>query len=417
MNDPIINSLLDLDLYKITQALHAHTYFPEAEVGYGFFNRSGVNLLDYIDPLELMDEIDHVRSLSLSPEEKQYVNSLSYFKGHEDFVDMLEHPNLPPVEMGISAFHGERLATISEEGSLYDLRLQNHGFWYPNILWETIIMSIVNELYFRKQGSQLANYNEGHRRISEKIEYFNKHPELKGRISEFGTRRRYSAFWQAVALERYLEETDGYIVGTSNVKLAMEYNIKPIGTMAHELLMFYDTYYANADSQERALQDWYNLFGYDLSIGLTDTFGSDFYFDHLMDGIANMFKGHRHDSGCPHKWSHKFVSSHLQRGIDPSNKVGIYSDGLIPEKMVEIVEPWQRKLNPNFGWGTNCTNDLGPRALSMVVKMTEVKINGIWMPTVKLSDNLNKEVGTEEAIEQRKERYGHNHSNRETCIY
>jgi nicotinic acid phosphoribosyltransferase len=67
--------------------------------------------------------------------------------------------------------------------------------------------------------------------------------------------------------------------------------------------------------------------------------------------------------------------------------------------------------------GTNCSNDLKLAALSIVVKMTYIKKGGIWLPTVKLSDNLNKAIGPEDAIAERKLRYGHTHDNREVCVY
>jgi len=417
VNEPIIQSLLDLDLYKISMALHAYHYFPDTEVRYGFTNRSSVDLANIIDPDELEEELEHVRTLSLSEDEKQYVGNLSFFKNHPDFVDLLMHPALPPVEVIFNEKRPGESFFDDDEDAIYNYMLINaEGRWFPTILWETIILSVVNELYFRKFATAQV-LAEGRRRVYEKIEFFRANPQLLRRLIEFGTRRRFSREWQAEVLRIFLEEIPDYFLGTSNVKLAMENGIKPIGTMAHEILMFYDAYFGNAESQSWALTDWYNLFGDDLSIGLTDTFGSDFYFSRLLGGAARMFKGHRQDSGDPHEWTRKMLEACARFDIDASSLISVYSDGLTPPKMVEIADAWIGKVNPTFGWGTNATNDLGLKALSMVVKMTHVKYNGIWMPTVKLSDNMNKAIGPDYAIRQRKKRYGHTHDNREECVY
>lgn len=405
MSEPIINSRLDLDLYKITQALHAHTYFPNTEVCYEFVNRSPVSTAGIIDLEQLREELAHVMTLTLSEDEQQFLLAQPFFKGHPEFIKFLANPGLSMPEV------------YQTKSDRYEdtLRIKVEGKWFPNILWETIILSIVNQMYFR-QYNMLSAHREGHVRIGEKVEFFNQHPELKGKIIEFGTRRRFSNFWQALTLERFLEELPGYFAGTSNVKLAMEYGIKPIGTMAHELMMFYDAYYANAESQDKALTDWYNLFGHDLSIGLTDTFGSDFYFG-TLSGAARNYKGHRHDSASPHEWTEKFITGCRRAGINPAEKIAVYSDGLIPSKMVEINNAWGKKVITSFGWGTNATNDLGFSALSLVMKMTYVKVGDIWLPTVKLSDNMAKAIGPQEAIAERKARYGHNHNNSEVCVY
>ena len=52
------------------------------------------------------------------------------------------------------------------------------------------------------------------------------------KFAEFGCRRRLSREWEDVVVRRFCQETQN-CVGTSNVYLAMKYNVTPIGTYAH----------------------------------------------------------------------------------------------------------------------------------------------------------------------------------------
>jgi len=409
MRDPIINSLLDLDLYKFTQALHACHYFPEAEVHYDFVNRTKVNLANFIDLDELQEQLAHVRTLSLSKAEKGYLQGLPFFESRPDFIKALEKPELPPVRS-----YGD------EEGKL---GISVEGPWFPTILWETIILSIVNELYYRSivvdRGLDLARLHAvGFNNIADKVAFFKANPILLSMIIEFGTRRRFSQYWQRVALQTYLEDAPGFLIGTSNVKLAMDLGIKPIGTMAHELFQFYAAYHREdlVNSQQLALNDWWDLYGDKLAVGLTDTYGSKFYFDQVFPDIADKYVGHRHDSGCPHDWTRLLIDACYKADVDPKELRAIYSDGLNPQKMLEIAEAWDNDTNVLFGWGTTCTNDLGLKPISIVVKMTGVKKGGVWIPTVKLSDNMNKAIGPKSEIDHYKIVFEHNHNDREDCI-
>ena len=61
----------------------------------------------------------------------------------------------------------------------------------------------------------------------------------------------------------------------------------------------------------------------------------------------------------------------------------------------------------SFGIGTNFTNDVGLEAMNMVIKLSDVLIEGdIWSPTVKLSDSPGKYTGDAHAIYLAKEILG-----------
>src|SRR5437868_2541682 len=70
-----------------------------------------------------------------------------------------------------------------------------------------------------------AIYEEGERRLSEKIAILQANPDIK--FSDFGTRRHFSLRWQKHVVERLRAECPENFVGTSNVGLAHGLGIKP----------------------------------------------------------------------------------------------------------------------------------------------------------------------------------------------
>jgi nicotinate phosphoribosyltransferase len=207
-------------------------------------------------------------------------------------------------------------------------------------------------------------------------------------------------------------------MGTSNVYFARKYSLAPIGTMAHEMFMVMsgvmhgtdETIYA---SHNRVLQDWWDYYGFDLSIALTDTYGSDFFFRDLSLEQARNWKGLRQDSGDPVAFGEKAIRFYESRGIDPREKLIVFSDGLDIESIYQLTEHFAGRIKIAFGWGTNLTNDLGFGALSLVVKVVESCGHG----TVKLSDNLAKAIGTPEDIERFKRVFGYTGTLFEACRY
>jgi nicotinate phosphoribosyltransferase len=67
---------------------------------------------------------------------------------------------------------------------------------------------------------------------------------------------------------------------------------------------------------------------------------------------------------------------------DPRTKTLIFSDGLTIPRCIELFERFHGRVQVAFGVGTNLTNDVGPNALQLVLKM--VRCNG--QPVAKISD-------------------------------
>lgn len=401
---PIIRSLLDADYYKFTMMMLAFLFFRWIPVVFGFKNRTKkVFLPGIIKEKDLRAQLDAVRAIKgITEEEAGYLRGLKIFA--EAFIDFLRNLVLP-----------EYLLTRTEEG--YEITFS--GFWPEVSLWETICLSIVNQLYYRallkKMGKaeRRAVYAEGKKRLAEKIRILKANPDI--RFIEFGTRRRFSREWQAYVVATLIREVPDQILGTSNVALAMQLGSKPIGTFAHEMFMVFSGIFRDdlQASHNKVLQYWWNLYGEALSIALTDTYGSDFFFRDMTPEQARQWRGLRHDSGDPIQFGEKAIRFYEGYGIDPREKTIVFSDGLDIDGIVKIQNHFRGRIKVSFGWGTNLTNDLGLDALSLVIKVTRACGHG----TVKLSDNLAKSMGGSELEALFKRIFGYDQSFSEAPRY
>lgn len=398
----IVHSLLDLDYYKITMAQLAYRYFPNTDVEYAFKNRkSNIRLADIIPFERLRSEIDSVKTLTLNSNQIDFLRKQGIFS--EDFLTYLSKINreIPLSDVTINIVDGQ-----------YDIHTV--GKWPVAIFWETIILSIVNELYYESKYGKDFSYIKGLDNLSNKIKVLRKHPSIK--FSDFGTRRRASQNWQALVVNK-LKHTlpNTQFIGTSNVQLAMDYNITPIGTFAHEMPMIASGIWYNTDEELRAshgriLDMWFDLYGKKLSTALTDTFGTKFFFEDF-DGRANDWNGLRQDSGDPFVFGEDAIAYYKAHGIDPMDKTIVFSDGLDITKIIELHQRFDGRINVVFGWGTTLTNDLGYETLSIVMKA--VRANGNEL--VKLSDNLKKATGSEPVLNRYKYVFGYTNTQSEDC--
>ena len=123
---------------------------------------------------------------------------------------------------------------------------------------------------------------------------------------DFGTRRRYNLAWQRHVLKTFVQAAPEIVRGTSNVFLARELGITPIGTMAHEFLQAFQSLDVRLrDFQRAALDAWVHEYRGDLGIALTDVVGMDAFLRDFDLYFAKLFDGLRHDSGDPYEWGDK----------------------------------------------------------------------------------------------------------------
>lgn len=382
-----------LDFYKPTMSQLAFEKNKDAEVTFTFKNRGKELLTPYVDPTILQARLDIKRD-GWKPEEIVYLASLQRQEDgtplfNQEYLDFLADNDLPPVDVGIDPETG-------------DLAIETTGPWPLVTFWETVVMSEVNELYFETKvaadGLNVMDlYDEGDRRLNEKIAVLQSRPDIK--FADFGTRRRFSYKWQQHVVERLMAECPENFGGSSNVYLAYKHGIKPIGTFAHEMPMVYAALEDKAgnnplDGHNKMLRDWQGYYGEDLSTALTDTFGSEFFFADFTIEQAQQWKSLRHDSGDPIEFGERVIEFYQELGIDPLEKSITFSDGLDLETIVKLADYFEGRINVTFGWGTTLTNDLGLKPLNIVMKATAV--DGV--STVKLSDDAGKHTGPEAQV-------------------
>jgi len=367
----IIHSLLDNDVYKYTmmQAV-IHNYYATI-VKYRYKCRTEDYIFTPKQVQEIQQEVKYLCTRKLNDQELYYLSTLRYFK--PDFIDYLRN------------FHLDyRFITINDEDEC-GLNIEIKGPWANTILFEVPILAIISEIVARKRIPDLK-MNAIKDPLKEKIAIANKYDGCL-KFADFGTRRRFSFDVQKLVVMECAEKAKGF-VGTSNLFLAYNNGYTPIGTMAHEWLMAHQALDGSLlrDFQKKALEVWAKEYRGDLGIALTDTIGIDAFLRDFDLFFCKLFDGVRHDSGCPFEFGDKVIDHYTVMGIDPKMKTIVFSDGLNFKLMEELYNTFNPYIKVSFGIGTNLTNDVGNKPLSMVIKMVEC--NGLAV--AKLSDSKGK---------------------------
>ena len=377
---PIIQSLLDTDLYKFTMLQVVLHKFPQTHSVYHFrcrnLEQTEYPLVDILPELE--QQLDLLCELKFKEDELTYLRSLRFIKS--DFVDYLE------------LFQLKRRfikAGVDSEGRL-DIWVE--GPMVQAMMFEIFVLAIVNELYFKKIRSD-AVLEEGEQRLKDKIALIQEYQRQQDPedppflVSDFGTRRRYSFAWQKHVVEEFHKAVPDIFRGTSNVLLAKELNIIPIGTMAHEFLQAFQALDVRLrDFQKSALETWVQEYRGDLGIALTDVVGMDAFLRDFDLYFAKLFDGLRHDSGDPYEWGDKAYEHYKKLKIDSKTKMLTFSDGLNVEKAWKLHQYFKDRFQVSFGIGTNLTNDMGQTPLNIVLKLVECNRQSV----AKISDSPGK---------------------------
>ncbi|MGY6554242.1 MAG: nicotinate phosphoribosyltransferase [Wenzhouxiangella sp.] len=371
----IIQSLLDTDIYKFSMMQAVLHQFPGAEVEYRFRCRSeGVDLRP-IRP-ELEREIERLCTLSLDPEELNFLRSLRYLK--RDFIEFLRLFRLQSRFIEVGEVDGQ-------------LSLVIRGPWLHTILFEVPLLAIISELWARHAHPH-HDLAEGRRRLAEKIEQVRALDRPDAFIfADFGTRRRYSRVWHETVVQTLAAEIPGSLRGSSNVRLAKNLGLVPIGTMAHEFIQACQALGPRlAETQRFAFEVWAREYRGDLGIALSDTYSLGAFLRDFDLYFCKLFDGARQDSGDPFVWAEAMIEHYRRNRIDPKTRNLIFSDALDIPRAAEIWRRFRDETNVTFGIGTNLTHDTGIDPINIVIKMTEC--NG--QPVVKLSDSPGKVVST-----------------------
>src|SRR5262245_44799860 len=200
--------------------------FPQNQAVYEFVcrNQPAYPLAELVPEIEA--QIEHLCSLTFNEGELAYLATKRFFKS--DFIDFLRIFRLQ-----------RRYITVETKGP--QLTIVARGPQIHVMAFEIFVLSIVNELYFRRFVTTDV-IKEGRRRLMGKIQQLRDFTARGGRkhfpfeFFDFGTRRRFSREWHEEVVTRLAAEAPQYFKASSNLWLAREHSLTSIGTMAHEYL-------------------------------------------------------------------------------------------------------------------------------------------------------------------------------------
>lgn len=376
----MVKSILDTDLYKFSMSYAYMKNYPEAEGKFEFNDR---------DKTEYTKEFETELNMALIN-----LSQLSFQDNEYEWC--IEHiPYIPSV-------YWSWLKTFSFDVNKIKVYLDNENHLhievedklYKATLYEVPILATVAELRNRMLGNKALD-SDIDTRLAKKIKLSNLE-HLK--FSEFGTRRRFSYNVQDHICKQ-LKNDSVNCVGTSNVHFAMKYDMLPLGTMAHEFIMFHGSVFGFKQANYLMMEAWVNTFDGALGIALTDTYTSDVFFNNFSKKHAKLFDGVRQDSGDEYEFTNKVISRYKEHGIDPMTKTIVFSNALDFPKAVKINNFCEGRINASFGIGTNLTCDIeGVKPANIVMKLSKCRMNHnqTWENCLKISDDKGKVMGDED---------------------
>lgn len=374
----IINSFLETDMYKFSMGQTIFHQFTSYKTTWTFKCRNkDVHFTDEMVE-EIKEQVQAFCQLRFTEEELEYLDNITWIKG--TYVDFLR--------LWQPRYEEFTITTDAPCG----LAIDAAGTWLNTSMYEIPVLAIVNEVYFRMAYDYDVLLKQFKRRLDEKVRLLEEDTYRLSDFSEFGLRRRLSAEAQEMAVKAIAEvelPADSHFIGTSNVYLAKKFNLKPVGTMAHEWIMC--TGQGNhkhnpAYSNWYALDAWVKEYGILNGIALTDTITTDCFLRDFQLTYATLFSGVRHDSGDPYEWGDKMIAHYNSLGINPRTKTLLFSDSLDFERATALYDYFKDKAKVAFGIGTFISNDTDEEALNIVMKTT--KCNG--MDVAKISDVAGK---------------------------
>ena len=374
-----VQSLLDTDFYKLTMMQAVLHNYPNAEVEWAFRCRNDEDLRPYHAAIQA--EIDALADVAISDSQLAFLERIPFIT--PDFIRFLRLFRFNP-----------SYVFLGEEEGRFTLTLK--GPWLHLILFEVPILALISEVRNRHCHAELP-LQVARDQLYRKFDWLAREAgadELdEFKMADFGTRRRFSYGVQEMVVRSLRDDFPGRFVGTSNVHLAWQLGVAPLGTMAHEWLMAHQQLGPRLiDSQIAALDCWVREYRGQLGIALTDTITMDAFLRDFDLYFAKLFDGLRHDSGDPLQWAEKAIAHYQQLGIDPMTKTLVFSDSLNLEKALHLFRALRERINVSFGIGTHFTCDIpGVQPMNMVLKMS--RCNG--QPVAKISDAPGKSQGGE----------------------
>ena len=381
----IIRSILDTDLYKFTTSYAYSKLYPRAYGQFRFIDRAKTRYPEGFAEL-LRQELQQMAELQLTRDEAQFLTrELPYLP--PTYIDFVRGFRFDPDEVHISQDEEGQLSIVAE------------GLLYRVTLWETPILALVSELYYKVLGVE-PDLAYAEQSIIAKAQRLKKEGIT---FSMFGMRRRFSSDIED-RVTRLLKEYSGTnFYGTSNVYFAYKHGLRVSGTHPHEWVQFHGAMFGYKMANYMAMEDWINVYDGDLGTVLTDTYTTDVFMRNFSKKHAMLFTSLRHDSGDPLLFADKVIARYRELRVDPQIKYIIFSDSLDAERAIEIAKHCKGRIGTSFGIGTNFSNDVGAgiQPMNIVMKLWKCKMTekDKWHPCVKLSDVDGKHTGEPEEID------------------
>ncbi len=381
----LITHFTDNDLYTFTCQYYVLKTYPRAEVEYSFIDRNNTVYPEGFAAL-LQEQVDYMRNVVITDEEVEYMTNHCVYLPLWYFT-FLRGYRFNPAEVAISQ---------DAEGHL---SIKVRGKWFSTIMWEMPLLSCISEIMHILRGD-IDRYDAA----LEESRARAKAEQIFGgglTLGDMGTRRRLSFDHQEMVIRTMKEvyesrQWPGKFTGTSNVWLAMKYNLSPLGTMSHQLISFEENVSGVFECNYGVMKKFSDVFDGDNGIYLYDCFGDKVFFSNLSKRMAMMYKGLRVDSGNEEEQTEKIIAKYLELGIDPATKQVVFSNGLNIDRAIEIHKYCAGRVQDSYGVGTFLTCDVtGCSPMNIVVKLTKGRITEKreWHDCVKLSCDLTKTLG------------------------
>ena len=396
--EQLIKHFTDNDAYTFSCLYYILQKYPRGEVEYTFYDRNHTVYPKGFDQL-LQEQIDYMPNVVITDEEVEFMKRRMYFLPIWFFY-VLRGYRFNPKEVTINQDEAGHLSIVVR------------GKWFSTIMWEMVLLSVISELMHKLRG-EFETYDA---KLEEERTRAKTIKALKGglTLSDFGLRRRFSRAHQDMVVRVMKEVNDqrgwideqgqfhpwkGTFVGTSNVYLAMKYDLVPIGTMSHQLVEFEENVSGVFECNFNVMKKFSDVYDGDNGIYLYDCFGDKVFFSNLSKRMAMMYKGLRVDSGNEEEQIEKIIAKYKSLGIDPASKQVVFSNALTIDRAIQIHNYVAGRVQDSYGIGTHLTCDVtGVEPMNIVLKLTRMRITELreWHDCVKLSCDAGKTLGNPE---------------------
>lgn len=388
----MFNSILDNDLYKFSMSFGYMMKYPNAVGTFQFVDRNKEIKADenYLRDLKeyMRAEFEH---MSVFPEEQMEwaIKTMVYIpRFYWEWLSQFQF-DIDKLEF-----------STTEEGIL---SIKATDLMYRVTLYEVPVLAMVSEFNNIREGRKVNSEKvlmDVVNRTIDKAMFANEHNLL---FSEFGTRRRFSSIVQEQVVVT-LKHNCKTCTGTSNVYLAWKYDMKPIGTVAHEWVMFHGATYGYSEANYLAYDAWKSVYNGSLGIALTDTYTTEAFFRNFSADQALLYQGIRQDSGDEFKFADNAVAYYKRRSIDPSSKTIVFSNALTIQKFLPIRDYCDKLgIKSVAGIGTSLSCDtLYNKSYNIVMKLVSCQLTpeAPIKQCIKISDDLGKHMGSDKEFER-----------------